>query len=104
MFDHPPNMTIEFRDDHVSDLPVPVDQHLPYQKFRISALRKRPVIALELFSNHFPLIRIRVFECRLDNSNGVVLEHEVFHSARNEVEQLCYKLFTFRKRYMGFPP
>lgn len=120
MVDQTLNIAGELGDDKLPDLSIsiargqwetmdfargnsPFNEELANQELGISALCKGLVLALQFFRNHLALFHVRVLQCTLDDANGIVLEHKVPDSARDDLEQLLDQLVPLILRDMGFP-
>lgn len=104
------DVTVELGDDQIADfgiaialsalrttkelVNIPLLQQLRDEELGVFALSQHLELSLQLACNHSPLLNSRVFDRRLDNAHGVVLEHKVLHTAGNDVEQFLDQLLA----------
>lgn len=59
-------------------------------------------MSLKLANDQFPLFKISILQCGLNDANGIVFENKIVDSVGNDLEEFSNKLLTLVLGDVGF--
>ena len=96
--------SVVIRHGEQNKIDLPFDNHLCDHELPVLALSKGPDVRSQFGNDFLPLLLVGVFESALDNTDTVMLEDKVAHSAIDNLEQLGYESLALLRRHMRLSP